>query len=62
MPGLRDFLAVQFEDQFRMAGLSEVTVYILMTGDAGVGANVKIFQIAHAGVDAVLVAPIRARV
>ena len=31
-----------------------------MTGDAGVGANIEIFQIAHAGLHAVFVAPIRA--
>src|SRR2546425_12513992 len=62
MPGLRHDLPVQFEDQFRMAGLLEVAVHILMARHAGVGANVEVSQIAHAGVDAVLVAPIQTRV
>src|SRR6266545_8121892 len=62
MPGLRHRLAVQFEDQLRMAGLLHVAVHILMTRHAGVGANVEVFQIAHAGADAVFVTPIGARV
>src|SRR6266511_1308193 len=45
-----------------MAGLLHVAVHILMTRHAGVGANVEVFQIAHTGVDAVLVTPIGARV
>src|SRR5947207_13392223 len=45
-----------------MSGLLEVAVHVLMAGHAGIGANVEVSQIAHAGVDAVLVAPIRARV
>src|SRR5882724_10673576 len=62
MPGLRHGLAVQFEDQFRMARLLEVAVHILVAGHAGVGTNVEVSQIANAGMHAVLVAPIRARV
>jgi len=62
MPRLRDGLTVQFEDQFRMAGQLEVGVHILMTSHTGVGANIEASQIAHAGVDTVLMTPIRARV
>ena len=60
MFGLCDCLAVQFEHQFRVAGLKNVGIHILMAGDATVGSDVKILQIPHAGMDAVLMREIRA--
>ena len=40
-------LAVQFKHQFRMTGFENVGVNILVARDAGIGADVKILQIAH---------------
>ena len=42
-------LAVQFKNQFRMPGLENIGVHILMARDANVGADVKILQVAHPG-------------
>lgn len=59
---LRHALAVEFEDEFGMAGGEDVGVHVLVAGHAGVGADVKVLQVAHPGVDAVGVRVILARV
>lgn len=60
--GLGDRLAVEFEKQIRMARLQQVGRKILVAGDAGVGADVKVAEIAHAGGDASIVGPVETRV
>lgn len=51
--GFGDGLAVEFEDEFGMAGVEEGQRDGLVAGDAGVGADVEIFEVAHAGEDAI---------
>ena len=46
-------MAVEFEDEFGVAGLKEGEGDGLVAGDAGVGADVEIFEVAHAGEDAI---------
>lgn len=56
---LRHGLAVQFKNQFGMAGGAKVGVNVLMAGDTCVRTNVKIFQVAHSGGDAKFVRVVR---
>lgn len=62
MFGFVDRLAVELEDKRRMAGFQNVGVHILVTGDAGVRAHIKISQIVHTRAHARRVSPIGARV
>ena len=55
-------LAVQFKNQFRMTGLEQRLRNDLMARHAVVGADVKIFQVAHSGGGAVGARPVGARV
>lgn len=59
---LCDGLAVEFKNQFRMAGGENVRINILVTSHADVGADVKIFQVTHPGSGTVGVRPIGSRV
>lgn len=60
--GLGDALAVQFENQFRMTGLEKRRRNHLMTGNTGVGADIQVLQVAHAGSGAIGARVVRARV
>ena len=55
-----DRLAIELEDEFRVARFQNVSVDILMAGDASVRAHIKISQIVHAGGRAHRVGPIGA--
>src|SRR5258708_39494818 len=55
-----DRLTVELEDKLGMAGLQNVGVNILVTRDAGVGANIEISQITHASADSSRISPIGA--
>ena len=57
-----DRLAVEFEEQIGMTRLQELGRKILVAGDAGVCAHIKVAEIAHASGDAGVVGPIRAGV
>src|SRR5438045_5551597 len=56
-----DRLAIKFKYQFGMSGFQNVGGDTLVTGDATVGAHVKISQVVHAGVNTRPVWPIAAR-
>ena len=53
-----DRLTVEFEDELWMPGFQNVSVDILMAGDASVGAHIKISQVMHPGADACCIGPI----
>ena len=55
-------LAVQLENEFRMTGAEKLRLHVLVTRDAGVGADIKRTQIAHACADSGGVGPIGAGV
>src|SRR5437867_4319720 len=55
-------LAVEFEDEGRMASLQKVVVDILMTRYTGVGADIEAAQVAHPGCDAHRISPVGASV
>ena len=56
--GFIDGLTIELENEVGMAGGGEVGIDVLVTGDAGICADVEIFQIAHAGADAGRISPI----
>ena len=58
----RDNLAVHFKDQFGMTGGKNVIIHVLVAGHTGIGSDVKVVEVAHADVDAVLMREIGARV
>src|SRR5207302_2981626 len=55
-----DRLAIEFKNEFGMSGFQNVSVNVLMTGDARICAHVKISQVMHASTDARRVGPIAA--
>jgi hypothetical protein len=55
---LGDRLSVKFKGELRMAGPADVAIEILVARHAGIRANVKTSQVAHAGGDADGVSPI----
>jgi len=59
---LRYRLPIEFEDQFGMTHLKQVSIEMLMTGHARVGPHIEIFQIAHAGGGTVSMRKVRPRV
>ena len=62
MSRLMNRLAVQLEYERWMASLQDIIIDVLMAGDAGVCAQVKIAEIAHPGVYPGVVGPIRTSV